>query len=165
MKKALCIVGCCLGFSGSIDLACAQQLPKTGTINFHTGWGKATGSDLEVAPKRVQGAGVLTGVTFNDKGSGPLHQGPATCSYVYFAIEGQAKSKNICAWGDADGDRIFTESNNVTGSPDGWAGGLNEIIGGTGKYTGITGKGPWKTKYSSRNGESWSVQQLEYRLP
>ena len=164
MQKMLCIIGCCLVFVVNIDLAGAQQLPKTGTINFHTGWGKATGNDVEVARKRVQGAGVLTGVTFNDKGSGPLHQGAATCSYIYFAIDGQTKGKVICAFGDADGDRIFTESNS-TATTDGSIGGVNEIIGGTGKYTGITGRGPWKTKYPSRNGESWSIQQFEYRLP
>ncbi|MEO8005760.1 MAG: hypothetical protein ABI771_12685 [Betaproteobacteria bacterium] len=165
MQKAFFFLACCLTFASNIDIAGAQQLPKTGIINFHTGWGKPTGSDIEVAKKRVQGAGVLTGVTFNDKGSGPLHQGAATCSYIYFAIESQGRSKVFCAFGDADGDKIFTESNDATGTPDGWAGGLNEIIGGTGKYKGITGKGPWKTRYTSRNGESWSMQQLEYRLP
>ena len=165
MQKALAIFGCCLLFAAACDAANAQKLPKSGSINFHTGWGKATGTDIEVGNKRYQGAGVLTGVTFNDTGSGPLHQGPATCSYIYFAVEGHGKSKVYCAWSDADGDKIFTESNNATGTPDGWASGVNEIIGGTGKYTGIQGKGPWKTRYPSRNGESWSMQQLDYRLP
>jgi hypothetical protein len=165
MQRALAVLGCWLTLAGFCDVVTGQQLPKSGSINFNTGWGKATGSDIEVASKRFQGAGVLTGVTFNDKGSGPLHQGPATCSYIYFAVEGHGKSKIYCAFGDADGDRIFTECNNAAGTPDGWAGGTNEIIGGTGKYNGIQGKGPWKTKYPSRNGESWSTQQLDYRLP
>jgi hypothetical protein len=47
-------------------------------------------------------------------------------------------NKGYCAFGDADGDRIFTD----------WDGnaveGTNHIAGGTGKYRGITGSGPWK---------------------
>ena len=43
-------------------------------------------------------------------------------------------------FGDKDGDRIFT---NFTGSPI-TNSGENIIIGGTGKYTGISGKGPWE---------------------
>lgn len=50
----------------------AQQLPKTGSINFHTGW-KFLGEVVNVADKHVQGHGSATGSTFNDKGSGPLH--------------------------------------------------------------------------------------------
>jgi len=63
----------------------------------------------------------------------------------------------------ADGDRILTA---FTGSfgPDG-ANGVNEIIGGTGKYTGIQGSGPWKCKFSGNNGESQCAQKLDYRLP
>lgn len=54
----------------------AQQLPKTGSFSFHTGW-KDTGTTIEVADKRE---GMVTGVAFNDRGTGPLHLGPANHS-------------------------------------------------------------------------------------
>ena len=31
--------------------------------------------------------------------------------------------------------------------------GMNEIVGGTGKYAGIQGNGPWKCKSARANGE------------
>ena len=141
----------------------AQQLPKSGTISFHTGW-KDVGEAREVADKRMQGHGSVVGVTFNDKGAGPLHLGPASCFYTFFGIEGNSKQKGFCTFSDADGDRIFTDFTG-TGAPDGQGNGINEIAGGTGKYAGIQGRGPWKCGYAGSNGELHCAQKLEYRLP
>jgi hypothetical protein len=142
--------------------ASAQQLPKSGSIGFHTGW-KDTADTNEVAPNRFQGQDRAVGTTFNDKGSGPLHLGPANCSGVFVVTDGSGPIKGYCAFGDADGDRIFTDyTGNIT--PNG-AEGTNIISGGTGKYTGITGSGPWKCKGSGKNGELQCAQRFDYKLP
>jgi hypothetical protein len=140
----------------------AQQLPKSGSISFHTGW-KATGEALTVADKHMQGHGSVVGVTFNDKGAGPLHLGSAECFYTFFVVDGRGKNKGFCAFGDADGDRIFTDWYGTV-SPDGDQG-TNEIAGGTGKYAGIQGSGPWKCKDAGTNGALQCAQRLDYRLP
>jgi hypothetical protein len=73
-------------------------------------------------------------------------------------------NKGFCAFGDTDGDRIFTEfTGNFT--PEAGGTGTNEIVGGTGKYAGIEGSGPWKCKPSGGNGEVQCAQRLDYRLP
>jgi hypothetical protein len=95
--------------------ASAQQLPKSGSINFHTGW-KTAGEALTVADKHMQGHGSVVGVSFNDKGSGPLHLGPAECFYTFFVIDGRGKNKGFCAFGDVDGDRIFTDWHGTVGA-------------------------------------------------
>lgn len=140
----------------------AQQLPKSGSISWHTGW-KVTGDAVTVADKHMQGHGSVVGVTFNDKGAGPLHLGPAECFYTFFVADGKGRNQGYCAFGDADGDRIFTQ---FTGnlSPDGDSG-TNEIAGGTGKYVGIQGSGPWKCKAADTNGALQCAQRLDYRLP
>src|SRR4051794_39582982 len=126
----------------------ADDLPKSGTISIHTGW-KVVAEPINVADKIVQGHGNVVGVSFNDKGSGPLHGGPAICFFAFFASDGGDISKGYCAFGDVDGDRIFTDwegDNNGTVNQ-----GVNRIVGGTGKYKGTTGGGPWKisdTDYS-----------------
>ena len=154
------VLGSCLAFAAAT--VCAQQLPKSGSISFHTGW-KLVGEAYTQAEKNMLGHGSAIGVTFNDKGSGPLHLGPADCVYTFLVIDERGKNKGSCAFGDADGDRIFT---NYTGtlSPDG-DGGTNEIAGGTGKYAGIQGSGPWKCKGAGTNGELQCAQRLDYRLP
>ena len=163
MRKALAVVVVGVSF-GTLSMSpSAQQLPKSGTIAFHTGW-KDIGVAIQVADKRFQGQGMVTGATFNNSGSGPLHLGPANCSYTFSAVEGNVKNMGFCAFGDADGDRIFTQFTGA-GKPDGEASGTNEITGGTGKYAGIQGKGPWKCKGVGANGEYQCAQQLDYRLP
>ncbi len=162
MFKALVVscAGLCLGLCAMA--ASAQQLPKSGSINFHTGW-KYVADFMSPADKHGMGRGNATGVTFNDKGAGPLHLGPANCFEAFFAIDGRGKGKGFCAFGDPDGDRIFTDFTGTFG-PDG-ANGTNEIAGGTGKYAGIQGSGPWKCKMSGGNGELQCAQRLDYRLP
>ena len=140
----------------------AQQLPKSGSFDTQTGW-KATGDAFEVADKRMLGGGSVMGMIFNLKGSGPLHAGPATCFYTFSVVEGSVKNKGYCAFGDADGDLIFTyfHGANATEGTEG----INNIVGGTGKYTGIQGSGTWKSKDVGTKGHHYTRQHFEYRLP
>ena len=59
---------------------------------------------------------------------------------------------------------IFAEFTGA-GTPDAQTSGINEITGGTGKYAGIHGNGPWMCKGAGANGEYQCVQRLDYRLP
>lgn len=162
MNKTVAVVAAAFAFAALCTAAGAQQLPKSGSISFHTGW-KDTADVNEVADKRFQGQDRAVGTTFNDKGSGPLHLGPANCSGAFFVVDGSGPNKGYCAFGDADGDRIFTDfTGNI--SPTG-AEGINTIIGGTGKYAGISGSGPWKCKGSGKNGELQCAQRFDYKLP
>lgn len=162
MCKATALLVFSLLLAILFSAAGAQQLPKSGTIAVHTGW-KSSGEALEVAEKRMQGHGSVIGITFNDKGSGPLHGGPATCFYVFFANDSGTKNKGYCAFGDSDGDRIFTDWHGTQSAEGGQ--GVNEIVGGTGKYAGIQGNGPWKCKDAGANGQLNCTQRFEYRLP
>jgi len=162
MQKLLIAIGTGLCALLPLSGAQAQQLPKSGTIAVHTGW-KSTPEAVEVADKRYQGHGSVIGTTFNDKGSGPLHGGPATCFFVFFANDNGTKNKGYCTFGDEDGDRLFTDWQGAINEQGGQ--GVNEIVGGTGKYAGITGSGPWKCKNASASGNLACTQQFSYRLP
>src|ERR1700687_742157 len=78
MRKALVVFATGLSFATLCAAAGAQQLPKSGSINFHTGW-KNSVEAITPADKHMLGHGGVVGTTFNDKGSGPLHLGPADC--------------------------------------------------------------------------------------
>lgn len=83
-------------------------LPKSGSISVHSGYWAAREA-VNVAEKTVQGHGNNRGITFNDKGSGPLHLGPTDCFYTFSTIADHTKVKGYCTFGDPDGDRIFTD--------------------------------------------------------
>ena len=141
------------------SIAGAQDLPRSGSISWHTGW-RDNGTTLNLAEGHVQGHGSVAGTSFNDNGSGPLHLGAAECVYTFYARGDKVVNKGYCAFGDDDGDRIFTD----------WTGqgstGTNVIVGGTGKYTGITGQGPWfNAAPSGQNGGFRTFQRLDYKLP
>ena len=141
----------------------AQGLPKSGNITVHSGW-KSIGETTQAAEGRTYGFGSFWGVVFNDKGSGPLHSGPVVCPYTLEILGGVLTAKGQCSWSDLDGDRFFTD---WTGSlpPNGQFDGLNQITGGTGKYTGMQGKGPFHCKPLNGNGQWACTQQFDYRLP
>ena len=164
MRKALIVFAASVSFATLCATAGAQQLPKSGSINWHTGW-KLAADAMTVADKSVQGHGSVVGVTFNDKGVGPLQLGPAECVFTFFVVDGKGENLGYCAFGDADGDRIFTQFTGKLGLPNGYDEGINVISGGTGKYVGIQGSGPWKCKSAGTNGEAQCAQRLDYRLP
>ena len=161
MNKGIPVLAIGISIAIFCTATSGQQLPKSGSINFHTGW-KYVADVMTPADKHLLGRGNATGVTFNDKGAEPLHLGPANCFEAFFAIDGRGKGKGFCAFGDVDGDRIFTDFTGTSG-PDG-ANGTNEITGGTGKYAGIQGSGPWKCKMSGGDGGLQCAQRLDYRL-
>lgn len=142
--------------------ALAEPLARSGTIRFHTGW-KAAGEPVSVADKHFQGHGSVVGVTFNDLGGGPLHRGPAVCVFTYYATPDAASNKGYCTFGDADGDRIFSD---FAGESSGNSHqGKLEILGGTGKYAGIKGGGEWRCTDLAAAGQQGCNQRLDYRLP
>jgi hypothetical protein len=162
MSKLISTSLAALSLAAICTAATAQNLPKSGTINIHTGW-RASGDTVTVAEDHVQGHGTVSGTAFNENGSGPLHLGPANCFYSFFFVDGGSKAKGYCAFGDRDGDRLFTDWEGIDGA-DG-AKGINTIIGGTGKYAGIKGSGRYDCEPASANGEMACKQNFNYRLP
>ena len=142
----------------------AQNLPKSGTIRWHTAY-MVVAEVQTVAEGYLQGHGDAKGVTYNDSGAGPLHLGPVSCLFTFFMIEGRGDNQGYCAFGDADGDRIFTDWTGEE-SPTPPSNGTNVIVGGTGKYAGITGSGPWfGSGPVGSNGGFVTLQRLDYELP
>ncbi len=152
MKKLMVILAIAFSLGAFAVSAFAESLSKSGSISIHTNF-------------RGAGApGMVTGTAFNDKGEGPLHLGPANCSGSFFMVGGQGKGMGFCTFGDADGDRFFVQ---YTGdySSNGASEGINQIIGGTGKYLGIQGKGPFKCKPAGVGGELPCTEKFDYQLP
>ena len=144
--------------------ASAEPLAKTGKFTLHSGYKSANDATVQIAPNRLLLSGQFFGVTFNDKGAGPLHRGWAICNYAGELVDGAGSFVGQCTWHDADGDKIFAD---YTGTlpPGGGAEGINRFNGGTGKFTGIQGKGPFHCNGLGSAGQYVCNQEFEYRLP
>jgi hypothetical protein len=103
------------------------------------------------------------GVTFNDAGSSPLHNGAAICNYALELMNGAGPVQGSCAWSDSDGDKIFT---NYTGKLEasGAFSGVNQITGGTGKFKGIQGKATEPCMTLNDKGQYACTEQFEYSI-
>src|SRR5690349_13995437 len=154
-----------LAIAALASIACsalADELPKSGSISIHSGY-HVNGESINVAEKIAQGHGKNLGISFNDKGSGPLHLGPTDCFYTFSAAVAPVKFNGYCTFGDPDGDRIFTEFKGALDS-EGYVQGMHDVDGGTGKYNGIKGSMTFKCKQMGANSELACTQTLTYRL-
>jgi hypothetical protein len=163
MRKGVLTIAAGLAVAFLCGTGQAQQLPKSGTISINSGW-KANGEMVQVGEGRMFGWGGFYGVTFNQRGSGPLHMGGVVCSYTLDLTGGAGPGRGTCAWTDADGDKIFTDYSGTLGT-DGVFNGMNQFTGGTGKFSGIAGKAPFQCRALSGQGHFGCTQQFEYRLP
>ena len=164
MNKKFGVIVTGLSFTTLCAAASADPLPKSGSISLHS----ATRTAFEILPiadKLGQAHGDGRGVTFNDKGTGPLHLGPLDCTFASFITKDTGKNKGYCAFGDVDGDRLFTEFTGTFSLTDGHSQGMNDVVGGTGKYAGITGGGPWKCQAAGTNGETQCTHRIDYKMP
>ena len=152
-----------LGLASLCTNSVAQQLPKSGTIKFHSGF-KVSPEAVDVGEKRMQAHGSSVGVNYNDQGAGPFHGGPIACFWAFFARDNGATSKGYCALGDPDNDRIYTEFSGGSSGNEG-SSGTFEVVAGTGKYAGMQGNGQFKCKMVGPNGQEDCASQLTYRLP
>ena len=150
-------------FAAYCTAANAQQLTKSGRFTVQSGW-KAIGETTQVAEGRTYGSGNLWGVVFNVDGAGPLNWGTGVCPYILEVKGGALSAQGHCSWGDASGDKIFTE---FTGSmpPNAAFDGLHKITGGTGKFSGIQGNARFHCKALNASGQYACTQRFDYRLP
>ena len=158
MKKILLYI-VSLFFLNSIAFSDGHSIPKSGTFSWHTGWAGQNINMVTIGENHIQGMGIFTGAVFNDSGKGALHRGAANCVVTFEVKNGVGDNKGYCSFGDESGDMIFTSFTGDTIK------GTNIITGGTGKYAGITGSGPWECKDLGKRGENLCNQSLTYELP
>ena len=163
MKTFLCLA-CALSIAAmnAGAPAFAADLPKSGTYSGHYGW-TFNGQVQELGPDRTIYAGVLPGVMFNDKGAGFMHKARVDCTLFNDVNHGRAHANGSCVVTDADGDKIFVEwkcEGDMPACP-----GTERFVGGTGKYTGISGDQVFQGNFIGKTGAGWSDWKGEYRIP
>ena len=142
--------------------ASAAEQPKTGTYSAHFGW-VFKGDVQEMGPNRTIYSGMVNGVMFNDAGKGFMHKSRVDCVLMNDVVQGKANAKGTCVVMDAAGDKIFVEwkcSGPMPSCP-----GDEKFVGGTGKFTGITGDQKFQGNFIGNTGAGWSDWSGEYKLP
>ena len=127
--------------NGSITVL--HSLVRDYTTIEHAG-GKVTGGTLKGTSTVLESSGTpfVKGANSN-----------VDCVIYVRMSETGIDLKGPCTTVDADGDRMFMMSRRETGDIQAGGGGLGraEIIGGTGKYAGISGSCSYETEYMPEN--------------
>jgi hypothetical protein len=112
--------------------AAAAEFPKTGSAEYDTYYVENTVAKIDSGV----GAGSIvdgTGITRNVKGEGPFHDMSVHCLYHMSSVGEAFHSNGSCVETDKDGDNVFTTFDDKN----------HYLMGGTGKYKGITGTVPY----------------------
>lgn len=160
MKKIAAIHVVSLLFIGFCVDVLAEDLPKSGRFSIQS----IFKAGAPVKFNNDYSHNTATGVTFNEKGSGPLHLGKVACSISSFTRKDINREIGFCTFEDKEGDSIFVQYTG-TGNVKGEFGGVNDIIGGTGKFEGIRGTGPIACSNTNKKSEFPCIEKFNYQLP
>ncbi len=137
------IFGC--GLLGFGTFAVAEE----GVIQAMAPW-SGEGHAFPIGNDRVYMVAVYSGTIFVDKGEGVLHAASIVCpaTVEIDLLTGKKSGQGHCVITNQDGDRIYADYT-CTGDFKGFAGPFT-LVGGTGKFTGITGEGEMISQLQSR---------------
>ena len=148
-----CLVFLCAGLN-------AETLPKSGLISIQSIFKAGTPTKFN---DDYSHNGVA-GVTFNEKGSGPLHLGKVACSVSSFSRKEINKVIGFCTIEDKNGDEIFVQYAGDSNTKGEFTG-TSDIMGGTGKFEGIHGSGTGVCANTDKKGEFPCTEKFDYQLP
>jgi hypothetical protein len=108
--------------------AVSAEFPRTGEAEYDTYYVDTVLAKIDSGV----GTGAIideTGITRNLEGEGPFHDMSVRCLYHWGVVEKTNHINGSCVHTDKDGDNLFATFDDKT----------TTLIGGTGKYKGITG--------------------------
>ncbi len=118
--------------------AAKVEMPKEGKLDFNYCFASME-EPVTVTDKLMFGAYKVYAAIHANPGGGPFDLQSSRCFGTYSAFDGKERGGGYCEITDADGDKWImdvTEKNPFEGE---WI-----AVGGSGKYTGMTGKGAYK---------------------
>ena len=149
--------------AGSIGAEMAKEGSSTG-LTYYTSTFQllAQGKENFVANYDARG------VSGSDDDTSPFYHASGQCVGTQRGIKGEFKELGLCTYTRPDGDQIYMsyEASGKVGAP---AKGTLTFIGGTGKFTGMTGNGEF-TRTSLKGpakgiGASYNKSTFSWKIP
>lgn len=140
------------------QVASAQQLqmPKQGTTTYVTYYTSRFLSTLNMGEMGSEWVAELVGITRNTEGKKFFDSMTVRCIYYFEAVTGSRKHSGACIETDRDGDKVFTTFEGETMT--------HTLIGGTGKYIGISGTAAYTSQVLSSPGEGLTANITEHKV-
>jgi hypothetical protein len=145
--------------------AAAQQSAKRGPFGGKWG-GQWTGQAYELDKGHVFFLGAYNPVFFSDAPGGFLDKSAWTCALVSGSVNGvHVADHGYCIATDKDGDKAFAVFQSKGTAP-GSGANTGQFTGGTGKFSGLQGRYPFRFTLIGNTPASWVVTEGgERRVP
>ncbi len=159
MKKSILVFGLSLTllvFSGSDVLSQQQQMPKQGTTTYVTYYTGRSLTSLNMGEVGSEALGEIVGITRNTDGQKFFDNMAVRCILYRQTLGGKGKANGACTETDSDGDKVFTTFDSGTM--------MHTLIGGTGKYKGISGTAPYTSKVLPPPGEGLTASIVDHKV-
>ena len=149
---------------GGLGAAVAEELPRSGKVRLQIAQVQYASRDLQLDHDTGSGSIEFAGVTRNLEGQPWLDRMTQRCTGQYYRADVNPPAANgACLYTDLLGDRMIVAYRGT-----GPRAGVQRIIGGTGRYAGITGQGSYTTtklRPPTVGLEFWLTDlELEYEL-
>jgi len=146
----------------------AADIPKEGNDSFTNFW-VATSSDTIQQGDRTFATYEIDGVTRNDNGGPMFNSFGLRCLGLVEFAGNDGRGQGTCTYTDKDGDHIFTPYS-AKGDGKGGERGTYEVAGGTGKFSGITGRGEYFNPHTPIKADDKAVRgvvsnKVSWKLP
>ena len=171
MKKIILASVLSLVLLVAFGLDAKAQMAKEGTASL-TEYVSGTYKVLAMGEERLQITFEHMGVLVNDAGEGFLHNSSLRVMGIVQAVKGiKVQESGSLVYTDPDGDKVFLTYKGTGGKlgPEGYTNGAYTIVGGTGKYSGITGGGEftWRPVQSAAEGTYQGITKgkVHWKLP
>jgi hypothetical protein len=131
-------------------------MPKQGTTTYATYYTSLVLAQLDMGDAGNEQLIELFGTTRNMDGQKLFDNMAVHCLFSRGTIGGKVGDLGACSIADGDADKVYTTFDTATG--------VQELIGGTGKYKGISGTapntalGPWLSWGSSVAKVTWQFR-------
>ncbi len=132
------------------------QMPQQGTATYVTYYTSRSLANLDMGEIGSEALLELVGVTRNTDGQQFFDNMTVRCLFYREAVSGKVKGSGACIETDGDGDKVFTTFD---------AGALvHTLIGGTGKYKGISGTAPYTVHRLPAPGEGLGAVSVDHKV-
>ncbi len=138
-------------------MAAGASLPKTGAVKHSAYTVCRSAASVDLGDVGSDTSAICTGIVRTRDGSKPLDNLALRCLEGSVARKAGYKFTGSCVETDGDGDKLYLTYEGPESGP-------VEVLGGTGKFKGIQGKGQWRVADAPGNSANLFAFTLDYEF-
>ena len=132
------------------------QMPQQGTATYVTYYTSRSLANLDMGEVGSEALLELVGITRNTDGQKFFDNMAVRCIFYREAVGGKVRGNGACIETDSDGDKVFTTFDAAAL--------VHTLIGGTGKYKGISGTAPYTVNRLPAPGEGLGAISVDHKV-